>query len=254
MFELPAWQWGLVGVFALVGSLLSAVSGFGSAAVLLPVLALALGEKDAVPVLTIAQIVGNASKGWFNRREIRWSTVRWYLLGAIPAAILGSLVFVAVPARILSALMGAFLVLAVVWRRWKRRPEEMAAMESEPLSDRRLSLVGLFTGLLSALVGGAGPIAAPFFLAAGLVKGAYLGTEAIASMGVHLAKLATFGGTGVLSWLTFWIGLALAPLMIAGAWWGKRIVDRISKQTFVLIVECSLIAGATLMFWRAAIG
>lgn len=249
--DLPSWQLALVGVVALLGSMLSAVSGFGSAAVLLPVLAFALGEKEAVPVLTIAQIVGNASKGWFNRADVRWSAVRWYLLGAVPAAILGSLVFVAAPARLLAGLMGGFLLLAVAWRRWKKK---QATHDTPAMPDRRLSIVGIFTGALSALVGGAGPIAGPFFLAAGLVKGAYVGTEAIAALGVHAAKLAAYGGAGILSPRTLWLGLALAPLMIGGAYLGKRVVDRLSQRTFVLIVEWSLIIAAGLMLWRAGRG
>jgi len=249
--DIPFWQLALVGVVALLGSMLSAVSGFGSAAVLLPVLAFAIGEKEAVPVLTIAQIVGNASKWWFNRADVRWSAVRWYLRGAVPAAILGSLAFVAAPARLLAGLMGGFLLLAVAWRRGKKKD---AVAAPAPMPDKRLSIVGLFTGALSALVGGAGPIAAPFFLAAGLVKGAYVGTEALAAMGVHVAKLATYGGVGgagILSPRTIWLGLALAPLMIGGAFLGKRVVDRLSQRTFVVIVEWSLFVAAGLMWWRA---
>lgn len=231
--------------------MLSAVSGFGSAAVLLPVLALALGEKQAVPVLTIAQIVGNASKAWFNRAEVRWSAARWYLLDAVPAAVLGSLAFVAAPARLLAGLMGGFLVLAVVWRRVGTKKPVPGEIAAAPMPVKRLSIVGLFTGALSALVGGAGPIAGPFFLSAGLVKGAYIGTEALAALGVHAAKLAAYGGSGILSPRTLGLGLALSPLMIAGACLGKRVVDRLNARLFVAIVECSLIVAAGLMLWRA---
>ncbi|MBL9001496.1 MAG: sulfite exporter TauE/SafE family protein [Phycisphaerae bacterium] len=256
--DLSPWPLVFVGVIALLGSMFSAVSGFGSAAVLLPVLAFALGEKEAVPVLTIAQIVGNASKGWFNRAEVRWSAVRWYLLSAVPAAVLGSLVFLAAPARLLAGLMGGFLLLAVAWRRW-RQPHDAAAPAAvnAPMPDARLSVVGLFTGALSALVGGAGPIAGPFFLATGLVKGAYIGTEALAALGVHTAKLAAYGGlggAGILSPRVLWLGLALSPLMIGGAYLGKRLVDHLSRHAFVIIVEWSLIIAAGLMLWRALRG
>lgn len=246
--DFPPGHLALVGLVALLGSMLSAVSGFGSAAVLLPVLALAMGEKEAVPVLTVAQIVGNASKAWFNRALVRWSAVRWYLRGAVPAAVVGSLAFVAAPARLLAGLMGGFLLLAVAWRRWKRTD---AVDAPAPMPDRRLWIVGLFTGALSALVGGAGPVAGPFFLAAGMVKGAYVGTEALAALGVHAAKLAAFGSAGILSPRTLVLGLALAPLMVAGASLGRRIVDRLTQRTFVVIVECALVLAAGMMLWRA---
>ena len=39
--------------------------------------------------------------------------------------------------------------------------------------------------------------------------------------------------------------------MIAGAYLGKRIVDRLSARIFVGIVEWSLLVAAGLMLWRA---
>jgi uncharacterized membrane protein YfcA len=52
----------VVGAVALVASTLAAVTGFGGAAVLLPVLVIAFGVRDAVPILTVAQLIGNASR------------------------------------------------------------------------------------------------------------------------------------------------------------------------------------------------
>lgn len=60
---------------ALLASVLSAVAGFGGAIILLPVLTLAFGVRDAVPILTVAQLIGNASRVWFNRRDISWPVV-----------------------------------------------------------------------------------------------------------------------------------------------------------------------------------
>lgn len=51
-----------------------------------------------------------------------------------------------------------------------------------------------------------------------------------------------------------WLGLALSPLMIGGAYLGKRLVERLSLHAFVVIVEWSLIIAAGLMLWRALRG
>ena len=55
---------------AFVGSLLAAVAGFGGAAVLLPLLVGAFGVREAIPIVTVAQLLGNLSRAWFNRREL----------------------------------------------------------------------------------------------------------------------------------------------------------------------------------------
>jgi hypothetical protein len=51
----------------------------------------------------------------------------------------------------------------------------------------------------SALAGSVGPMVAPFFLARGLVRGAYIGTEAASAVVMHLTKLLVFGAAAILT-------------------------------------------------------
>lgn len=93
---------------------------------------------------------------------------------------------------------------------------------------------------------------APFFLAYGLVKGAYIGTEALATVVMHVTKLVAYGGASVLATGAVLFGLALAPAMILGAWLGKRVLDRLPERVFVLIIEAVLlIAGAIFLIGGA---
>src|ERR1041384_6370380 len=109
-------QWMFLAVVALVASTLAAVTGFGGAAVLLPVLVAAFGMRQAVPILTVAQLIGNGSRVWFNRKELDWRVVGWFALGAVPFALLGGYLFASAPLSALTRLLGAFLLLMVVWR------------------------------------------------------------------------------------------------------------------------------------------
>lgn len=52
-------------------------------------------------------------------------------------------------------------------------------------------------GFLTGIVASTGPISTPLFLAVGLVKGAFVGTEAAASVAMYGAKLAVFGANAV---------------------------------------------------------
>jgi uncharacterized membrane protein YfcA len=102
---------------ALVASFLAVVAGFGGAVVLLPVLVWAFGVRDAGPILTVVQLVGNGSRVLFNRRELVWPVAGWFALGAVPLAVLGGFLFAAALAPLLTRLLGAFLLLAVAYRR-----------------------------------------------------------------------------------------------------------------------------------------
>ena len=229
-------QWLLLGGAALLASTLAAVAGFGGAAVLLPVLVAMFGVRDAIPILTVAQLVGNASRVWFNRREVAVPVVGWFALGAVPLALLGGLLFAAAPLGALRRLVGAVLLLRVVWRHVPR-----AAAWRPPV--RAFVGVGAVFSFVSALVGSVGPLMAPFFLAYGLVKGAYIGTEALATVVMHVTKLAAYQGAAVLTLPAVGVGLALGPIMIAGSYAGKRILDRMPERAFVVVIELVLVGA-----------
>ena len=84
-------EWLILTAAALVASTLAAVTGFGGAAVLLPVLILVFGIRQAIPILTVAQVIGNGSRVWFNWREVKWHVVVWFALGGVPAALVGAI-------------------------------------------------------------------------------------------------------------------------------------------------------------------
>jgi uncharacterized membrane protein YfcA len=230
----------LLTVAALAASTLAAVAGFGGAAILLPVLVALFGPRDAIPILTIAQLVGNGSRVVINRDAVDRRIVGWFALGGIPAALIGGFLFAAAPLDALTRLIGVFLLASVAWRHLRPCP-------SGALGPRTFTVIGAFFAFASALVGSVGPIMAPFFLAAGLVKSAYIGTEAAATVVMHVAKLVAYGTAALLTAATVGIGLLMAPAMIAGSVIGKRIVDRLPERVFVAIIEVVLV-GAGLVF------
>lgn len=230
----------LAALAALLAATLAAVTGFGGAAVLLPVLVAIFGVRAAIPILTVAQLIGNGSRVWFNRSELDWKIVGWFAVGAIPCGILGGLLFTAAPIPILLRLLGIFLLGVVAWRRLRPGP-----MPKVPA--RGFAGIGGAAAFLSALVGSVGPVMAPFFLAAGLVKGSYIGTEALATVVMHLAKLGAYRAGAALPGSAVLTGLALGPMMIAGSWLGKRIVDRLPERVFIALIELTMV-GAGLVF------
>lgn len=232
--------WLILFFVALIASTLAAVTGFGGAAVLLPVLVAFFGMRAAVPILTIAQLLGNGSRVWFNRRELNWRVVGWFALGGVPMALLGGYLFASAPLTKLTRLMGAFLLLVVIWRRLK--PGVVRSFPTPVFAG-----IGAGSSFLSALLGSVGPIMAPFFLAYGLVKGAYIGTEALSTVIMHASKLFVYGETALLSWSGTLTGLALGPVMILGSLVGKKIVDRLPEKIFVAMIEAVLVI-AGLMF------
>ena len=229
----------LLAITAFIAATLAAVTGFGGAAVLLPILVLVFGMRDAIPILTVAQLIGNGSRVWFNRVELDWKVVAWFALGGIPMALLGGVVFAHAPLAALTRVLGGFLILIVVWRHLPNTSKWKPPLKS-------FALIGAVSSFLSALLGSVGPLMAPFFLAYGLVKGAYIGTEALSTVLMHGAKLVAYRESTILPLHSVLMGLALGPLMVAGSLAGKRIVDRLPERAFVFIIDLTLVAAGIL--------
>jgi|SRR5947209_2947041 len=239
---MSVFHWSVLGLVALVASTLAGVTGFGGAAVLLPALVAAFGVREAIPILTVAQLIGNGSRVWFNRRELDWRVVGWFAVGGVPMALLGGILFAKAPLTALTRALGAFLLLVVVWRHVRPNPQRFPV--------QAFAGIGAGASFLSALLGSVGPLMAPFFLAYGLIKSAYMGTEALSTVVMHVTKLIAYRQAAVLTRFGVLVGLALGPIMILGSFVGKRIVDKLPEKIFVLLIEAVLIVAGLLFLVR----
>ena len=150
------WQWIFLLVCGWLAATVSGAAGFGGALLLLPVLTLTVGAKAAVPILTVAQLLGNLSRAGFGWRDIRWRPALLFSAGAVPASMLGSRLFVALPSASILRLIGVFLLVVVAMRHTTARRAKDAGMAVAP--------AGVAVGLLSAVAGSAGPLGAAVFL------------------------------------------------------------------------------------------
>jgi len=227
-------HWLILVTAAFFASTVAAIAGTGGGIILLPVLVGVFGIRDAVPIYAVAQLVGNLSRVAFNRPLIDYKVVVWFILGAIPFAVFGSWLFTRLPDTGLLKVLGIFLVGSVILRRahLSRRTR---------FHPRWFAPIGGVFSIVSAIVGSAGPFLAPFYLSYGLTKGAFIGTEALGTAIMHVAKLSTYQSLGAMN-LSMWIaGILLGPIMVAGSFAGKKILDRLPVQVFLIIVETAIV-------------
>ena len=234
---------GVVTLAALVASLIAAVAGFGGAVIMLPVLVWAVGVQDAIPVLTIAQLMGNLWRVLLNRTELNWSVVKRFAIGVVPAATVGGIIFATAPGAVLVRALGVFLVLLVVYRHtpWGKHTR---------MTLRGFIPLGAAAGIISAIFGTTGPVTAPFFLAFGLLKGAYIGTEAMTTVVMHITKLAVYGKYALIGVHTLLIGIAIGVVMFLGTYLGKNILKRVSERVFPLIIEGAMLISGIIFIVR----
>jgi len=224
---------------AFLAAAISGIAGFGGALLLLPLLTHAVGPVWAVPLLTVAQLMGNLARVGFGVRVIRWRAVGVFLLGAIPLSIMGALSFLALPKTLIVRLIGLVILLFVGLQSTKR----FRLKAGTPL----LVIGGGCVGFLSGLVGSAGPLGAATFLALDLPALAYISSEATTALVMHAVKLAVYQQHLHFT-PRFWaLALLLGIAMLLGTWVGKRLIERMPPAVFRRIVTALLVMIAVQM-------
>ena len=237
--------WLALGAAAIVASSIGGVAGFGTGAIMIPVIAWTMGPKATVPVLTVGMFIGSGARLWFNRHDVDVRVAGAYLIGAIPCGVLGAMLYSSIEGPWISRLLGAFLLVAVPGRRWLTAHGLRVRLSHFPL-------IGGVFGFLGSLVGAIGPVVSPFFLAHGLMRGAYVSTDALCTVGNYLTRGLVFQRYQLMTEATVVVGLYIGVIMIGGAWIGRRLLDRLSERRFLRLIEALLIVcGLQMLLWPA---
>ena len=231
-------------VVGLLAGSLSGIVGFGSSIMLMPVLVYQFGPLAAVPIMAISALMANLSRIILWWREIDWRACAAYTITGAPAAALGARTLLALPTRLVDLALGLFFICMVPARHWLAR-------RGFRLSLWQLALAGAGIGYLTGIVVSTGPISVPVFLSLGLVKGAFLATEAAGSLGIYLAKAAVFQEFGVLSGEILLQGLITGSAVMAGSFLGKRFVLQLDPALFSRLMDGVMLFAGLFMLWHA---
>lgn len=224
--------WVILILVSYLAATISGVAGFGGALLLLPFLTNIVGIKEAIPILTIAQIFGNLSRVTFSFSKIAWRPVIYFMIGSIPASYFGSRLFISADKDLITKIIGGVILAIVIWRRLK--------LHATKLTNRYMTVGGLASGFLSGLSGVGGPIAVLFFLGYGLTGSALIASEAMTATMTHLTKTFIYSSGHIITSTGLLYGSVLGITMVFGSWTGKKIIDKLSKDKFLLLVEIIL--------------
>lgn len=236
--------WVAILALGLGAGTLAGIVGFGASIMLMPVLMLAFGPLEAVPIMAIAALLANFSRVVVWWREVDWRANAYYCATAIPAAALGARTLLVLDPRIVEGTLGAMFLVMIPARRW-------LLSRGLRINAWQLALVGAGIGFLSGMVASTGPINTPFYLAYGLVKGAYLSTEALGSMAIGITKAAVFQRFNALPWETVVRGLIIGSTLMIGSRLAKGFVLRLDAHQFRTLMDL-LLAGAGLLLLLGA--
>ena len=228
----------------LVAGALSGVIGTGSSILLLPVLVWQFGPKQAVPIMAIAALMANVAKAMTWWREIDWRACAAYAIPGIPAAAMGARALLVLSTPVVDVALGVFFFAMIPARHWLKAHRFTIRLW-------QLALAGAVIGFVTGIVLSTGPLSVPAFTAYGLTRGAFLSTEAAASLALMVTKVATFRELGALPAPAIVAGLVIGSSVMVGSFLAKRLVVRMRVEAFERILDVVLLAAGMFLLAQA---
>lgn len=202
-----------------IAGLWTTIAGLGGGMILLFSLALWWGDPVAALAVTApALLLGNAHRLALFRRDVDRAIGGPLVLGVLPGALVGGLIAVSVPPRVLQVAMGCIALVACA--------RALGAFDWRP-GRATLLPVGSAIGAVGATTGGAGVLVGPVLLSSGLHGERYVATTALIGVTLHAGRSVAYGVGGWMDGQVALLGLAVALAITCGNAVGKRLRPRI---------------------------
>ena len=225
----------------LVGSMASAIFGFGTALLVLAVGSHILPIKEAIALAAVLFVASTVTKTVLFSRHIDWRTVGVMALGCLPFAYLGAELLAIVPADLIKRLLGLMILTYLGLSLTNRLP-------TYGIGTAGLIGGSALYGLASGLLGSGNVIKVIIFREMKITKGAFVGAMAATSVISNLAKLTSYARTGLLTADMAWPAIALVFCAVGTAFLGRAILKKLDVRAFELGVQILLgMAAAALI-------
>ena len=229
----------------LAGYTVLGLTGFGSALVIVPLLAWQWPLPEVVALTLMLDLPASLMHSGLNWRQVRWAELRRLLPGMVVGTLLGLWLTHHLSSR--WPLLALGLYVAGVGLRALR-----AGASHRPLPERWGMVYGLATGLVEMLFGTAGPVVVAW-LTRRLPDPHQV--RATIPMVMAVAVLTVLGGMaadGRLSQPELWQrwGLLIVPAL-AGVWLGHRLAHRVPVARLRQIICALLVVSGSVLVAKA---
>lgn len=231
---------------AMIAATLDTVVGFAGGLLLLPVLVIVAGSKDAVLLAALIPLGWNLPRLILLRDRVNWRVAGLFAVGIIPGAGFGARLLDVLDPRLLQMTIGIAVALFGIYyiaRLYLDLPHPRGVKQW------MLPIVGLISGAIGALLGaGHGPLQTGALAGASLPVREVAATNGALGLITAAARVAGYGVQGML-YEELWIPAAVGILgAVAGTFIGVRLSRRSKDTTLELVVGMALVlAGLKMM-------
>jgi len=227
-------------LIASLGMLVQSVVGFAGSLLAVPLFALLMSPREAVPAYAFLLFVVNGFLVFEGRRHIAWRSVRGLLLGGLPGVPLGAVALKYLPTDVIGAaisgvtLLFGLLFLARVRVRFPVHPA------TEPL-------IGLLSGILGGGISESGPPVVVYGLSREWAKDVFRSSLLSYFLCLSVAAMISYLALGMVTGAMLLLALvALAPALAAarlGVWLKQRIPERVFRLAVLATIIAVSVGG-----------
>lgn len=222
----------------LVAGVIKGVTGLGFSTSCLPIMALRLDLKLAIPLVIVPSIVSNVmimiQAGHFLDVVRRF---RVLYVSTVPGLLLGLFMLVTINVDVAKLVLGLVLILYALMALWQR-PFTL----SEAAERRLKAPVGFLTGFINGLTGSQVMPVLPYLLSLGLSTNTFIQAINISFTFSSLIMLLGINQAGYLSAPPLLVAFAAAIPVTAIVYAGGKVRNRISSNLYQKLVLLFLLA------------
>src|SRR5688500_11744844 len=219
------WQWALAVLAALVvGISKSGIGGLGMLAVV--IFTYLMPAKQATGAVLPLLCCGDIVAVIVYRQHAKWQHIRRLFPWTAAGVVLGYFALDIVNERQAQVMIGGIVLTLAVLHIVRRRT---AGHETEHGS-WFAPTIGVLAGFTTLVANAAGPLMAVYMLAMRMPKMDFVGTGAVFFLLLNFFKVPFMVHLGLINSASFALNLWLAPVVIAGAWFGRKLVLNIDQR------------------------
>ena len=229
---------GFAAFTALVGVVTAAAGGL----MMMVTLASVFPITAAIPIHTVVQMGGNASRVICLWRYVLREPMLPFIVGAAIGAVTGAHIFVSLPTAVLQGFLGIFIIV-LTW---------MPNFSRVGTQGRRFSILGFCATFLGIFVSATGTLIAPFVAGVSLDRRNHVATFTAMMVTVHAMKLIAFGVLGIVMAPYLPLMLAMVAAATLANWIGAKILHKMREGHFRFIFKVCVTVLSLRLIWLAA--
>lgn len=211
------------------------LTGFGTSTIMVPILLFFLPLPQTLLLVGVIHWFGDIWKILFFKKGFNWKLILTFGIAGIAASYLGANIIFSVSEKLLSQILGGFLVTYVLFLFLKpsfKIPKNSATAISG----------GALSGFFAGIFGVGGAVRGVFLSAFDLPKAVYISTAGAIALFIDTTRIATYLLNDVMLEQQFlWGFLLFIPASFFGAKGAKKIVDRVPQKKFRMVITIFLL-------------